>query len=151
MCTLHDFSSGKVRFIYTSTVTRSHSCYGKNYAYALRTSSYNLSFNFVFVIYNPDQNGRRGGGGKNRHSPPPMKIIKNFSMWEGGLFSSDFFCLLGTFIWVCQPSRPPYQISAVHLLANALSFVCCNAQLYMYTQLEHLPLLILPLPLPLFV
>ena len=37
-CTLHDFVSGKVRFIYTSTVTRSYSCYGKNYAYASRTS-----------------------------------------------------------------------------------------------------------------
>ena len=40
MRTLHDFSSGKVRFIYTSTVTRSHSCYGKKYAYASRTSCY---------------------------------------------------------------------------------------------------------------
>ena len=40
MCALHDFFSGKVRFIYTSTVTRSHSCYGKNYAYASRTSCF---------------------------------------------------------------------------------------------------------------
>ena len=32
------FFSSKVKFIYTSTVTRSHSCYGKNYAYASRTS-----------------------------------------------------------------------------------------------------------------
>ena len=29
MYTLHDFFSSKVRFIHTSTVTRSHSCYGK--------------------------------------------------------------------------------------------------------------------------
>ena len=29
MCALHDFFSGKVRLIYTSTATRSHSCYGK--------------------------------------------------------------------------------------------------------------------------
>ena len=44
MCTLHDFFSSKVKFIYTSTVTRSHSCYGKNYAYASRTScSYNIN------------------------------------------------------------------------------------------------------------
>ena len=40
MCTLQDFFSGKVRFIYRSTVTRKHSCYGKNYAYASRTSCY---------------------------------------------------------------------------------------------------------------
>ena len=38
MCRLHDFFSGKVRFIYTSTVTRSHSYYGKNYSYASPTS-----------------------------------------------------------------------------------------------------------------
>ena len=40
MCTLHDFLSSKVRFIHTSTVTRSLSWYGKNYAYASRTSCY---------------------------------------------------------------------------------------------------------------
>ena len=40
MCTLDDFFSGKVRFYYMSTVTRSHSCYKKNYAYVLRTSCY---------------------------------------------------------------------------------------------------------------
>ena len=34
------FFSSKVKFIYTSTVTRSHSCYGKNYAYASRTSCF---------------------------------------------------------------------------------------------------------------
>ena len=33
-----DFFSSKVKFIHTSTVTRSHSCYRKNYAYASRTS-----------------------------------------------------------------------------------------------------------------
>ena len=33
-----DFLSSKVKFIHTSTVTRSHSCYGKNCAYASRTS-----------------------------------------------------------------------------------------------------------------
>ena len=33
MCSLHDFLSGKVRFIHTSTVTRLHSCSEKNYAY----------------------------------------------------------------------------------------------------------------------
>ena len=36
------FFSSKVKFIYTSTVTRSHSCYGKNYAYASRTSCFFL-------------------------------------------------------------------------------------------------------------
>ena len=40
MCTLPDFFCHKVRFNYTSTVIRSHSCYGKNYAYASRTSCY---------------------------------------------------------------------------------------------------------------
>ena len=58
MCTLHDFSSGKVRFIYTSTVTRSHSCYGKNYAYASRTSCYNkkstLAENILYLMYTYD-------------------------------------------------------------------------------------------------
>ena len=29
MCTLHDFHSSKIRFIYTSTVTGSDSCSGK--------------------------------------------------------------------------------------------------------------------------
>ena len=38
MCTLHDFLSSKVRFIHTSTVTGSESCFGKSYAYASRTS-----------------------------------------------------------------------------------------------------------------
>ena len=38
MCTLHNFLSSKVRFIHTSTVTRSDSCSGKNYDYASRTS-----------------------------------------------------------------------------------------------------------------
>ena len=38
MCTLHNFYSNKARFIHTSTVTRLHSCPGKKYAYALRTS-----------------------------------------------------------------------------------------------------------------
>ena len=38
MCTLHDFLSSKVRFIHTSTVTGSHSCSEKNYAYASHTS-----------------------------------------------------------------------------------------------------------------
>ena len=44
MCTLHDFFSSKVKFIYTSTVTRSHSCYGKKYAYASRKSCLILTF-----------------------------------------------------------------------------------------------------------
>ena len=38
MCTPHDFLSGKVRFKHTSTVTKSHSCSEKKYAYALRAS-----------------------------------------------------------------------------------------------------------------
>ena len=38
MCTLYDFLSGKIRFIQTSTVTGSHSCSRKNYAYVPRTS-----------------------------------------------------------------------------------------------------------------
>ena len=38
MYTLHDFLSSKIRFIHTSTVTGSHSCSGKNYAYASLTS-----------------------------------------------------------------------------------------------------------------
>ena len=39
MCSLHDFLSSKIRFIHTSTyVTGSHSCSGKKYAYASRTS-----------------------------------------------------------------------------------------------------------------
>ena len=29
ICTLHDFLSSNVRFIHTSTVTKSHSCYRK--------------------------------------------------------------------------------------------------------------------------
>ena len=37
---LHDFLSCKVRFIYTSTVTGSDFCSGKNYAYAWCTSCY---------------------------------------------------------------------------------------------------------------
>ena len=40
MCTLYDFLTSKIRFIHTSTVTGSHSCSGKNYAYASRTSCY---------------------------------------------------------------------------------------------------------------
>ena len=32
---LHDFLSSKVRFIHLSTITGSHSCFGKNYAYIL--------------------------------------------------------------------------------------------------------------------
>ena len=35
MCTLHDFLSNKIRFIDTSTVSGSHSCSGKKYAYIL--------------------------------------------------------------------------------------------------------------------
>ena len=50
MCTLHDFFSSKVKFIYTSTVTRSHSCYGKNYAYASRTSCL-LSHPFCLFMF----------------------------------------------------------------------------------------------------
>ena len=44
-CHVHttDFLSIKVKFIHTSTVTRSHSCYGKNYAYASRTFCFLLS------------------------------------------------------------------------------------------------------------
>ena len=38
MFTLHEFLSSKIRFIHTSTVTESHSCSGKNYAYDTRTS-----------------------------------------------------------------------------------------------------------------
>ena len=37
MCTLHDFVSSKVKFMHKSTVTRSHSCSEKVYAYASRT------------------------------------------------------------------------------------------------------------------
>ena len=37
MCTLHDYLSSKVRFIHTSTVTGSNSCYAY-YAYASCTS-----------------------------------------------------------------------------------------------------------------
>ena len=48
MCTLHDFYCSKARFIYTSTVTGSLSCSGKNYAYASRTFCYNL---FSFQVY----------------------------------------------------------------------------------------------------
>ena len=44
------FFSSKVKFIYTSTVTRSHSCYGKNYAYASRTSCYNTCVVIKSVI-----------------------------------------------------------------------------------------------------
>ena len=40
MCTLHDILSSKSRFIHTSTHTGLHSCSGKNYAYASRTSCY---------------------------------------------------------------------------------------------------------------
>ena len=40
MCTLHDFLNSKIRCIHTSTVTGSHSCSGKNYAYASRTSCF---------------------------------------------------------------------------------------------------------------
>ena len=40
MCTLHDFLSYKIRFIHTSTVTGSHSCSRKKYAYASRTFCY---------------------------------------------------------------------------------------------------------------
>ena len=47
MCTLHDFLSSKVRFIDTSTVTGSHSCSGKNYAYTSRTSC------FMFILSLP--------------------------------------------------------------------------------------------------
>ena len=44
MCTLHDFLSTKVRFHHASTVTRSDSCYGKNYAHASCTSCFFLKF-----------------------------------------------------------------------------------------------------------
>ena len=37
-CTLHDFLSSKIRFIHTTIVPGSHSCSGKNYADASRTS-----------------------------------------------------------------------------------------------------------------
>ena len=36
LCALLDFLSNNIRFTHTSTVTRSNSCSGKNYAYALR-------------------------------------------------------------------------------------------------------------------
>ena len=39
---LHDCLSSKVRFIHTNTVTGLHSCSGKSYAYASRTSCYTL-------------------------------------------------------------------------------------------------------------
>ena len=50
MCTLYDFLSSKVRFIHASTVTRSHSCYGKNYAYASRTSCLTLKRCVIFKL-----------------------------------------------------------------------------------------------------
>ena len=45
-----NFLSSKVmQFIHTSAVTRSRSCYGKNYAYASRTSCY--YFSLVVYLY----------------------------------------------------------------------------------------------------
>ena len=51
MCTLHDFLSSKVRFIHRSTVTGSHSCSGKNYAYASRTSYLILIANKLLCLF----------------------------------------------------------------------------------------------------
>ena len=56
MCTLHNFSSNKDRFIHTSTVTILHSCSGKIYAYASRASCFYIKINifehFYDKIYN---------------------------------------------------------------------------------------------------
>ena len=49
-CTLHDFLSSKVGFIHTSTVTRSHSCSEKNYAYASRTSCYIIILLYILRV-----------------------------------------------------------------------------------------------------
>ena len=53
MCTLHDFLSSKVRFIYTNTVTGSHSCSGKKLrvrlAYILLMV--NISITIVLIFY----------------------------------------------------------------------------------------------------
>ena len=54
MCTLHDFLSCKIRFIHTSTVTGSHSCSGKNYAYASRTF---CSYSVYTLIRQPGEPG----------------------------------------------------------------------------------------------
>ena len=45
------FFSSKVKFIYTSTVTRSHSCYGKKYAYVSRTFCYNCFEQLKTMIF----------------------------------------------------------------------------------------------------
>ena len=58
MCTLHDFLSSKVRFIYTSTVTGSHSCSRKNYAYASRTSCL-LSIAHLMVYHKNPSNEKQ--------------------------------------------------------------------------------------------
>ena len=39
------FSGNKATFIYTSTVTRLHSCSGKKYAYALHASCFYIEIN----------------------------------------------------------------------------------------------------------
>ena len=48
ICASYNFLCSKVRFIHTSTVTASHSCPGKNYAYVSRTSCiiYRIVFRF---------------------------------------------------------------------------------------------------------
>ena len=50
--TLRNFFSGKVRFMHTSTVTRSHFRFEINYAYASRTSYYiEYSKKFMKKLY----------------------------------------------------------------------------------------------------
>ena len=44
------FLSSKIRFIQTSTVTGSHSCSGRNYAYALRTSCFLLTMLTMVMV-----------------------------------------------------------------------------------------------------
>ena len=50
-CHVHttDFLSSKVKFIHTSTVTGSHSCYGKIYAYASRTFCFKYYLRYLYV------------------------------------------------------------------------------------------------------
>ena len=55
---VHDFLRIKVRFIHTSTVTGSHSCFRKKYAYASHRSCYNKGFtlaeNIRYLMYTYD-------------------------------------------------------------------------------------------------
>ena len=101
--------------------------------------------------------GHLQGGGKNRRSLPLKNHKEFFHVGGRGLFSSDeksfspfgglFSLYWGTCIWVC-----PHQIFAMHALANDPLFcLLYYSSIHVYSILSTPPLLILPLPLPLFV